>query len=97
MSIINLKHPPKIAVRVNSDEVLIVHVQGMRLLNDKLLQVAGLIDIEDSRIMTRANLPGIWFLARRMYVVEYHEYEHKKDDVCIECQITFSETNPAAR
>jgi hypothetical protein len=97
MSIINLKHPPKIAVRVNSDEVLIVHVQGMRLLNDKLLEIVGFIDIKDSKKMTRAHRAGIWFHTRRLYVIEYHEFEHKKDDVCIECQIIFSETNPAAR
>jgi len=89
--------PRKIGVRINSDEELVVHVLGMRMLNDKLLQISGFIDHEDSQIIKRGNAPGIIFCGCRLFVVEYHEYEHDKDAMCIECQITFSETNPSAK
>ena len=89
--------PRKIEVRINSDEVLTVIVRAMGFPNDQLLQVAGTIDREDSQVIKRAHLPRFNFGHVPLYVVDYKEYDNDKDSMCIDCQIFFSATNPAAR
>jgi len=90
-----LNPPSNIRVRINSDEKLIVFVQGMRFIDDENLEVAGWIDVLDSKIIKRAHLPRTYLRGYLLYVTKFLEYDHKPDAVSIDCKFTLNSNNPS--
>jgi hypothetical protein len=76
-----IKYPRAVAVKINSDEDLVVYVKAMKLVSDDEIRVAGMIERDDSQIFSRAHKPTLREadilneLAPAFYVKEYQEWD----------------------